>query len=158
MKLSHIHIHEDKAPSLEKTLADYLNNFKVYPYAFQSGSNVELFEITLMLSNRPRSNSGVELPWYADTRNPLKNPFKTIGYEQVKYEPTPEPGDPLDNIGKNTFGEDFAMFAAMIEGANKFEGQFAWYNEDLISNEQIVQTRSQRGYWKKGKLPKFPAV
>jgi hypothetical protein len=54
------------------------------------------------------------------------------------------------------------MFAAVIEGFGEFEGQFAWYNEDLTSYRQIrplvfsrIDNRGHQAglYWEKGRPP-----
>jgi len=84
-------------------------------------------------------------------------PFKTVRYELIEYESIPESDNPLDNI-RDEFTKDFAMFAAVVEGTNKFEGQFAWYNEDLISYEQIWPlAEMRRGLcWEEGRPPKLP--
>jgi hypothetical protein len=175
MKLSHIH--EDRTPfpfpsadlgtpakwgsrgrganiGVGKTLADYLNSFKIYPWTSQFFS---------LRNPNSSDDPSTELKINDRPINLTKNgPFKIVRNELVEYESIPEPDNPLDNT-RDEFGKDFAMFAAVVEGANKFEGQFAWYNEDIISNVQIVLVgvgtmlpHSSRACWEEGKLPKFP--
>ena len=171
-------------PSVGKTLADYLNSNRIYPSANMGGGNSEdiraiyAADASIIQNTRREMAAGrryfdIELKmrgnesWRRFTDRPIsltKNgPFKIVRHEPVEYEPiprVPEPDNPLDNIKDEYGGErDFAMFAAVAEGANKFEGQFAWYNEDIIGVNDFPhkQIWPQRGLcWQEGKLPKFP--
>ena len=188
MKLSHIHENEEHKGSL----ADWFNKNKIYPRKMYGNEAIELQaagekietkgmfrasgegDAVSRFSNRHRiPKSSIELTsdllsWW-DLQDVLNQGLKTIGYELIEHEPIPEPDNPLDNIKDEYGGESPAMFAAVLEGSGEFEGQFAWYNEDLISYKQIcgspyeyaplVKTWGRpRGLcWEEGRPPKLPA-
>ena len=178
MKLSHIH--EDKTPfpfpSVGKTLADYLNSNRIYVNAFHdrpAGNEDREARYHPEYEGDPRTQDmspfDIQLEINDRPINLTKNgPFKTVRYELVEYEPEPESANPLDNI-RDEYGGEFEMFAAVVEGANKFEGQLAWYNQDLISGDNIPRRMLSgdlrpRGssftpetvHWEEGRPPKFP--
>jgi hypothetical protein len=192
MRLSHIHedplevriVKNNICENTSRTLADYFNKNKIYPYKMYgprlrtAGEKIEIVGggIRGQHGGLRAAGSDIEfrtalsMSWW-DLQDVFDQGLKTIGYELIKYEPIPELDNPLDDIIDIYGNPDQAMFAAVIEGFGEFEGQFAWYNEDLTSYRQIrplgskdeatamvfsrIDNRGHQAglYWEKGRPP-----
>ena len=166
------------------SLAEYLNSNRIYPQttAFGGGRLAGRFEYD---DPRVRKLKATGNQYWAEMINieladlrSLGDAIPGTGTAHGTHKRTSIKGKPLKIIGASLWqnnrgicsvyhelieGEDHSpLFATMAEGAGQFEGQFAWYNEDLISREQIWPLAERRNglCWEEGKPPRryFPML
>jgi len=144
MKLSHIH--EDK--EYRGSLADWLNRFNEWAESYlRTKLMINVGSAEAAMSGDYGDAEYSLVPRGSRQAKALSGGIGGIESAHVAEikiakEQTPETENPLDNI-RDEFADSLPVYVTMVKGNGKFEGQFAWYNEDWNTDKQILPDDKQ---------------